>query len=357
MNNLFNTPHAKSRGRVVDPTFKYISATVINNMRLVKKRVYSSARYVSPNHLLYRILIGLSVNKGMSFSEMYNSVTDLMYEVGNSCSLTSALSVGKVHKNVFMDGCSEVIFIHNDDFTMRPWYELEPVKFHYHCETNLNCVRGGNKNKEGIAIISINMPMLAWMYAQWAIIARKLGSSETTYNFIAKYVLTGMLPSYTNISYFNQVYYSALGVEFKQQFKHPEMALADASNAVDKNIAFTLQQLTKGYGSIDSVLYGTQLPFAESALELYNGPKVPLTRQITWIIDIYRLPLIHYGLVMSNRSGHNKDSGKLTTFERDLGQTLNTRVLERLHSQFSTYILEHFLRPVYDEVRIALGKA
>lgn len=357
MNSLFNTPQAKSRGRVVDPTFKYISGAVINNMRLVKKRVYSSARYVRPNHLLYRILVGLSINKGMSFSEMSISISDLMYQVANSCSMTSALSVGKVHKNVFMDGCSEVIFIHNDEFEMKPWYELDPIKFYYHCETNLNCVRGGSKNKEGVAIIGINMPMLGWMYAQWARMAKKLGSAETTYNFIAKYVLTNALPSYINISYFNRMYYSAIGVEYNPTAKHPEMALADVSTQVDKHVAFTIENITKGNTSIGRALFGTQLPFAESALELYNGPKVPLTRQITWVMDIYRLPLIHYGLVLSNRSGHNTDNGKLTTFERELGQTINTRVLERLHTQFSTYILEHFLRPVHEEVKIALGKA
>lgn len=356
MNNLFNTPTVRNRRRSFDPTFKYISDTVRNNLNLVKRRIYQSARYVRPDHVLYRLLVGLSINRQLTLAELTNAVSDVMYQVGNSCGLSSAVNTGTVHRNMFMDGCSEVVFIHNDDFDIEPWYKLEPVKFYYHCETNINAVRGGGLNKEGIAIIGINVPMLAYMYVKWAAVVEQLGSTENTYNFLAKYVLTNALPSYINISYFNRYFFTELGRDVSTDPRNPEMALGDVTNQSKKQIARTLEDIAKGYSSIGSVLYSTQIPLGDSALDLYDAPKLPYTRQITWVVDVYRLPYILYGLLISNRSGHNQDSGVLTTLGRDLDQMLNTKILQRLHAQFSTYILEHFLGPLQSEIKTALGK-
>lgn len=356
MNNLFNTPTVRNRRRVIDPSFKYITGTVRNNLLLAKKRIYNSARYVKPNHVLYRLLVGLGINSHLTRVELTNAVSDVMYQVANACGLSSAVNTGSIHRNMFMDGCSEVIFIHNDDFEVKPWHKLEPVKFYYHCETNINMVRGGRLAKEGIAIIGVNVPMLAYMYTQWAKIAKQLGSTENTYNFLAKYVLTNALPSYINISYFNRYFFTTLGKEVPADLKNPEMSLADISGYAIKQINNTLENLPKGYSSIGSVLFSTQIPLGESVLDLYNAPRLPYTRQITWIVDVYRLPYVLYGLLISNRSGHNQDTGTLTTLERDLDQMLNTKILQRLHVQFSTYILEQLLSPLQDQVKIALGK-
>ena len=348
--DLINRSLAESRSRIIDPTFKYIEETVKNNMMLIRKRIHGSARYVKPNHLLYRLLSQLAVNTRMDRSELYYACSDIMYQIANAMGLTSATSVGKVHRNVFMDGCSEIIFIHNTEFEYKAWHQLEPVKFHYHCETNMNGLRGGLGNSETVAIISINVPMLGWMYKEWAAAVKRVGSKENTYNFIAKYVLCNSLYSYFNVSYFNRIYYRLTGQPFDPDKKNGELALNNYDAYADKADLHLLEVLSRGKTSMEEVFFQTQVPFADTLLDMYDAPVVAKTRQVLWCITAYRLPFLHYGLLAQQTGGYLGDSGKLSTLKRQINQQLDVSIIRKNDTPFAKYLLDHWINPIKEIV-------
>lgn len=344
--DLINRALAESRGRVIDPTFKYIEDTVKNNMVAIRKRIHNSARYVKPDHLLYKLLVQLAVNGRMGRSELYFACTDVMYQIAASLGLTSAVGIGKIHRNVFMDGCSEVIFIHNTEFEYKAWHELRPITFHYHCETNMNGLRGGMLNKDNIAIISINVPMLGWMYKEWAAVVKRIGSSESTYNFIAKYVLCNALYSYFDVSYFNRIYYRLAGKPFEADKKNGELALNNYDTYADKADIRLIEVLSKGRTNMEQVFFQTQLPFSNSVLDQWEAPAVAKTRQVLWAIMAYRLPYIHYGLLAQQLGGYIGDSGKLSTLKRQLGQQLDVNLIRKADTPFAKYLINQWLVPI-----------
>ncbi len=342
----FNKQHFERTGRTLDPTFKYIESTVKNNMDLIRTRIHKSGRYVRPDHLLYKIITLLAINTSLPKTVILNAASDAMYGIASSLGLTSAVSIGRIHNKVLMDGCSEIVFIHNDEFEEKPWHQLEPIQFKYHCETNMNGLRGGLQNTETVAIISINIPMLVWMYCGWVSAVKRVGATENTYNFIAKYVLCNSLYSYFNISYFNRIYYRLKGIPFDVDKKNGELSLVSYEQWADKADLHLIEHLSNGRRTIEDVLWQTQFPFVNSGLDLLETPVVAKTKQILWILAVYQLPFIHYGLLGCQLGGHLGNTGALSTLKRQLGQQLDVSIIRKNDTPFTKYLVSQWLEPI-----------
>lgn len=353
MNVLLYRPIAVQRGRSLDPSFKYIRDTVNKNYFRRRARVIASADTVSPNHLLVRILQSLGLNRRLTLDELHYAMTERMYQLANAMNITSATNYGTTHTNVMLDGAQEIIVFHNTEFEPSAWESMCPVKFLYHCETNLDTRLGGNKTTDTLAFISINIPMLAYQYIMWAKAVRRAESTENTLNFVAKYVMYNAVQSYMNISYFNRIYNELAG---KPEIKYPpfrEIPLANIDGYVAKNIKFNLAKFGGGARAISQYLYQIQLPFADSGFDLTEEPDLVKNRQCMWAMDMFQLPFIHFGLLAAKMTESSIDSGKLSTWWRHHEQMRDTRVLERLPTQFSTYIYRTFEENIYQLIEEA----
>lgn len=353
MNVLLNRPLAVQRGRSIDPSFKYIRDTVNKNLFRRRARVIASSDFVKPNHFLVRILQSLGLNRRMSLDELHYAMTERMYQLSNAMNVTSGTNYGTTHKNVLLDGAQEVIVFHNTEFEPGPWEHLAPVKFLYHCETNLDTCLGGNKSTDTIAVIAINVPMLAYQYIMWAKAVRRSESSENTLNFVAKYAMFNAIQSYMNISYFNRIYRQLAGLPEIKYAPFREFPLANVDGKIADNVGYVINRMGSGARAISQYLYQIQLPFADSAFELTTEPDLVKTRQCQWAMDIFQLPFIHLGLLAAKLTDSSIDSGKLSTWVRHHEQMKDTRVLEKLPTQFSTYIYRTFEENIYQLIEEA----
>ena len=351
MQQLLNAALAERRGRVIDPTFIYIRDLVNKNMDRVLTRNYASSKFVRPEHLLIKLLFGLGINRTMSYEELLYSTTDRMYSIANSMGLTAATSVGKSHSKVTLDAGEEFVLLYSEDFEPTDnWNKLQPVKFLYHNQTNINCRVGGENDEDAFAIIAVNVPMLAYQYVRWVQYVKNNKLSENVYQFMAKYPLMNAVYSYMDISLFNLYYYRLVGEIIPDEHKHPELSLTDVHSPLTKSNLNILNKITIASHTVTDVLWNTPLFFSDTALQLLKDVPTANTRQCRWLLFCYKLPYIRYGLVASASSGAPLDSGKISSLKRELDNLKNTSVLSQLPTQSSLHIIGNILDPLYETI-------
>ena len=340
---------AQTKGKVIDPTFIYIKSAVNKNLLRVRDRVWSSAKFVPHEHLLAKILLSLGLRNGMLFDELRYEMTDRMYQLSNTLGITSATNYGHGHQDVLLQGDLEIILFTAEPFTpSKDWQNLQPIKFLYHEHTNLNCQLGVPDSGDAVAYLTINLPMLAYQYLEWAKWAALNGVTETTYSFIRKYPMFNSLYSYIDISLFNRHYYRLSGTPIPDDLPYREIPLVSVEHLLQKSNLYILDLLLKQHRTVAQSLYFTPTVWSEHSLALTIKPRVVKTRQSQWVLDYFRLPYIHYGILVSGESGHQLDTGVLSTLRRELTAIANIQSIQRLPGQSSQHIIGKHFTPLLE---------
>ena len=337
---------AQSKGKGVNPTYIYIRSIVKNNILRVRERVWNSTRFVPHQHLLVKLLQGIGLHRKMTLDELRYYVTDRMYSLANALGLTSSTSYGTTHTGVLFKNTQEVIIVTNEAFEPGERESLTPIRVLYHEETNLNYQFGNIDPNDGLAYISINVPMLAYQYIQWSEWVTAHNGDENIYNFVYKYPMFNALYSYMDISFFNRFFYPLVGRGIDPETPYRETSLSDIAHLMSNVMQTYRTMINGGHRSISHVLYYTPLLFADSVIDLTTPPKLVKTRQVQWALDYYRLPYILYGILSSRASGYRVDSGKLTTLKRELMALSYTNSLNRLPKQTGLHIIERYFNPL-----------
>lgn len=344
--DILHPEHAQTKGRVIDPSFIYITNTVNKNLTRVRDRLWQSAKFVPHEHLLVKLLFGLGLTRSLSVDELSYLCTDRMYHLANSLNLTAATNYGKAHFNVTLRGDAEIILLTNEDYAPAPWQQLQPIKFLYHGHTNLNFQLGTNVPSDVPAYITINMAMLAYQYIEWSKWVRMNNVAEDVYQYLFKYALYNSIESYMDISLFNRHYFKLTGTPIPPDEVYREIPLPNLDNIIQRSNQQINQALMAGHRAIAQILRYTPCFFQSDALALTHKPKIVPTRQCTWVTDYFRLPYLHYGLLVGDIAGYRLDSGRLSTLQRELQALDNTRSLERLPKQISSHIIAQHFDPI-----------
>lgn len=340
---------AQNKGKVIDPTFIYIQNTVNKNLLRVRDRVWASAKFVPHDHLLAKILLSLGLNRSMVFDEVFYEMSDRMYQLSNALGITSATNYGHGHQDVLLTGDLEILLFTAERFDPKtPWQALRPIRFLYHEHTNINYQLGAPDSTDAVAYITINLPMLAWQYLEWAKWRQANAVDENTYEFIRKYPMFNSLYSYLDISLFNRHYYRMTGTPILDDEVYREIPLANIDHLLQKSNLFIIDTLLKQHRTIAQCLYFTPAFFCENSLALTEKPTVVKTRQSQWVLDYFRLPYIHYGLITSSETGYSIDSGVLSTLKREMTAIANTQSIQRLPKQHSLHIIGKHFTPLLE---------
>ena len=339
----------QTKGKVIDPTFIYIKGLVNKNLLRVRDRVWSSAKFVPHEHLLAKILLSLGLNRHMLFDEVFYEMSDRMYQLSNALGITSATNYGRGHTEVLLQGDLEILLFTAERFNPKtPWQDLRPIQFLYHEHTNLNYQLGVPDGGDAVAYITINLPMLAWQYLEWARWRQVNHVDENTYEFIKKYPMFNSLYSYLDISLFNRHYYRLTGVAIPDDPIYREIPLANVEHLLQKSNLYILDTILKQHRTVAQCLYYTPGFFLDNSLQLTIKPQVVKTRQSQWVLEYFRLPYIHYGLLASGESGYTIDSGVLSTLKRELTAIANTQSIQRLPKQHSLHIIGKHFTPLVE---------
>ena len=335
----------RTTSRVVAPTYIYMQELIKKNLSLVYKRIHASADFVKSEHLLVKLLGGLNINRGLSTFDIIYAAADKSYSLARILGATSIESFGDVTSGFFTKDAEEFILFHTEAFSIEPWQTLQPVKFAWHNETNMNC-----KMDSTLAFITINVPMLAHMYVEWDKYCSVNNLFSDIKQFIAKWVLPNALPSYIDISLFNRYHYAMNGIEIPVDSKFRTITLMDYEPFVKRIVDHRVDHLDKGASSIANALYETQLIFRDSAYDLMKPIDLRNTIQCRWFSACSQMPYILYGLDAAYKDNHSMDSGVISTMIREMNALKNSKFLSRLSGSSGLVIMENLFNPLYDKL-------
>lgn len=352
MLEFVNKQLAQSRGRVTDPSFISIARSVNKNHTRIRNRYLNSAHAVGPTHIVRKLLSALRLGNHLSGSELGYHTSGLVNQVAAALDLTSPVSPGKgVVDQIMQGGHTSVLLVSNRFDDTVPWTDLEPIVFNYHTNTNVN-YKLGTDDDGSYGFVTINVHMLAHQLLAWGRWRTSTGADESVRQFISKYPLFNSLKSYMDISLLNRHYYRLNSTPIPQDAVNREFPTPNIEDQLDKSNLKIVSQLLTGGKTAGQTLYSTPSFFKEDALELFYRPQVVRTSAVRWWDYATLLPMIHYGLTVSNQSGYDVNQQVLSNLDREITAFINTRTLSKVPKHLSQHIMEKFIEPTQDLIQL-----
>lgn len=328
MQYFFNTNSPVGQATIVPPSWRHIKDGLTRNYSTVMNYYNNRVMAVRSNHLLIRLLTGL----GVSYShhiERYHQIVEaksLSYSMGFK--LTSSLYRGALFKNVFYgENVTEVLMATDEVFNPYEaydnWKTLKPVKCVYHNRSDLDLLLPNGKTsgtEEGLAVISINIPMLAIQFRAFLEETYKYFLEDNALlspasHFIHMYVLPGMLESQLDIALFNRAYNISIGRPMTQATKQHPFYITDYSVEVDKHYTKIVDYLKTNDKDFKSV-FETLQAFSGNFNEILRLPEIASTRQVAWTEVISRLNCIDFLTSVTQDKGWRRNAASMNMFKR-----------------------------------------
>lgn len=224
MLNLFTSDVTTNYGNMLTPLHNRLVDISQRNMEKALNHWRSNGSSILNTHLVLKLIKEIPVPSGdltqLSLNNVrkyYDEIRDKDYQYGNKFNLTSSTRYGAIAKSQFYDDSVDEIIITNstpfDPQMISNWRDAEPIRVHRHPynvtyygllarKTDL----GGN----GIAVLSVNIPLLALQYLMWLREEAKYKNSngqeyvQPTHMFVAKYPIPNLLKSHNDIAIINR---------------------------------------------------------------------------------------------------------------------------------------------------------
>lgn len=347
MHRLFNARN-DAGGALDNPEFQRVRAGLQHSIAQVVGYRQANTRSMHGSHLLVRLLMNLNISLGYELEFYIARVEAIALNKSIPLKMTSSYHRGEVFEGVFYSkfghrgGLREVIVATTDSFDVRDmeinWRSYQPVKVLSHPLTDLNLtVPDGSVNipGEGVAVITVNIPMLAAQYYLWRKERRHLDeqySARTVEQFLMEVPLPNMLYSHVDIAVVNRMIclYFDMPVAVSRP-RHP-FALVPWDRTLDRVLRMWLDKLIPRRYDFDTMLHRMPVVSADSYHEIIRLPEQSYTRQIQWAMLLAYLPLIAF-MVVQNERIHNPRNQhflnrirlylRVTEYDRTLRQALN----------------------------------
>ncbi len=323
------------RGAISIPGIQFLKRGIDTDLEHTLKYYNTYPTVVPSDHLLVTILNALQLHFELPYDEFVDRVYDESQQLSMAMRLTSPIWRGGIcakstfYNSTVMEIVTTLPYEMNIKAAVEYWYELQPVKVYRHPFTDLSMgIPNGKylyKADNGVAVINVDMPMLALMYRCWyeaeLKVKKSLDAIPTIKSFIAMFVLPNMLYTHFDLAIFNRmdaIQNRAMTDPFKRV--HP-FVLVDYTRFVDAWIKEVLKVFYSSTLSIPMMLTQFPLFFHKDLFTLFRLPDYPQTRQIDWAILVSKINLISFLLDVDDRIGGrwNKDIKNLLVMDlRDL---------------------------------------
>lgn len=341
MQYFFNYSSPVGKSTIVPPNWRFVKDGLNRNLKTVVEYYNSRVMSVKSDHLLVRLLTGLNVSTALHIERYHQVVEAKCLQYSSGFKLTSSISKGALFKGVFF-GHNNLEAIVATDEVFNPyeahanWKTLKPVKCVYHNKSDLDLLLPNGKTQstdEGLAVVSVNIPMLAIQFR---------GFLEETYknfqerndilhpasHFIHMYVLPGMLESQLNIALFNRAFNLVTGRPMSESLKKHPFFISDFGEMVDKVYLEQIKYFQKSSHLFESVLrtFPTATGTFEETLTL---PSVASTRQVVWTEVIARIRAIEFLAKLTPDNGRKNNASEMNSFLRMFRYYSNDKTLRQ----------------------------
>lgn len=322
MYTLFDKPLTQSPPVLRAANWGYVREGLRQNLQKVIHYYRRAPISVQADHFVTRFLQSITLPCSLPTERYYNNVNGL-YALNLSMALgmTSEIFRGRTHDGVFYGpGTTEVLVAHTTDFDPFEaevnWENLAPIRTlrHPRSDLDLKLLDGRASIETGIAVVLVNVPMLAIQYRAWR--KRELYIAETTGDsprnighFVHMYALPNMLRSHLDNALFNRLEKSFTGKTIIPSQKCHSFTLVNWDRKLDQVQQIQLSQLanvTKDWFEALHELPAVSLP---TMSDLMRVPRLAPTQQVTWALDLARLPALDFLTTLGERT-HNVKNGQ-----------------------------------------------
>ena len=363
MYRLFQESPQINKGSVILPEFIYVRGFYLRQLAVLKAYYHEQVRNVPNEHILIKLLFGLNVSFRRDYQNYVDIAGDLAVGLSSQLRMTSSLNHGFAFEKgpFYGSGVTEILIATDSEFDVEDavvnWRDLEPITVLRHPFTDLSLGRPDGQyeasDETGIAVIAINVAMLALQYRRW-VEEEKYASEDTKqtmHQFVSRYPLTNMVASHLDVAVFNRLA-ATLNEEPTQPFKrvHP-FYIPDYTDKVDRVLEKLLDIQRSRRTAFDHMLAAIPLITADTMLDAMRLPQVVPTRQIKWALIVARIPLIKFLVKLNNDTQNPTNKMYLSKLRLALREMRSDRTL---HQGLSRALLEEIETDIGNKIEAYL---
>lgn len=277
----------------------YLSRHIAENIKKTQTYFRDSSVFINSDHILVDLLYGLNVSMNMEPRDYYEEIRRRGFTLAMTLGITSPVYRGRVQPSAFYGrNCVEILIATDETFdpdhAYENWKELEAVRPLVHPFTSMDLPLPysiDSSSEFGIAVIAINIPMLAMQYKGFVDAQAANQDIDGVTSFLARYVWPNMLSQHLDQAWFNRLNARL----FKQPIK----------THLGKKLPFALLELERYFMSCEKAVldnlsllvkptFEAQLKTipslnADNFYETLILPDIATTNQVTWALDCARL--------------------------------------------------------------------
>lgn len=327
MYRLFNDAHPNTVGSKLYPRFDYeASVTQRSVQRLIEYRMQTTG-YVDSDHILAKLLHTLKVPYTGDDLRFAEGIKQLQNGLSGGFGLTSYAFRGKAHQGtLFNRATQELLVLINNDIPrdMRTiWETVEPIRVlsSPRSDLSIETLDGtGREDEVGVAVIAIDLPLLALQYEYWKQSAyagvehRHRGAPHFLYQF----PLTHALKSALDVSIINRLHRTILGYPVSEYRRQLPFAVTHNHAGIDYGLEQVIGRLSTKDMSFEDMLRNIPGVFKPSALEVVQLKRLPYTQQVIWALMIARIDVVSLLLFADYKTQSARNRDAITEIKRDL---------------------------------------
>lgn len=307
MHSLLRINESIEQGLPSFPMWELLRRGLALNLDNVTNYYHRFAGRVNGSHFLVKLISSLNVSLTQSLDRFYAGIDSRALNVSQSLMMTSSISTGRLFEGVFYgDGVKEILIAHDESFDFfkasKNWRDLCPIKVLIHPKSDLamNIPDGStNSSEEGIAVIAINIPMLALQYREYQIyedsVALSRGDSPRgLMHYIYSYALTNMMYSHLDIAIFNRLYNLLIGAPLGISNKKHSFYIQDYSDKLTDLQLLQIRMLERNPRRFDAMLKMIPLVTESDLSTLAKLPEMVPTRPVVWALILSRLQFLSF---------------------------------------------------------------
>jgi len=325
MYQLFNRVNSFDNSPFQFAKMSYLRSRIDENYRsLIALRDGSTGRLDS-SHLLMTILISLSVKFNGDLIDYMSRVEIQAKSICSSLGITSSFSKGRLFtESVFYPGCPEIIlYARNTKWTAmdlwRDWRSVTPIEILNHPITSTKVVELAVKNEmaiehEDLAVISIDIPLLAAQWKMWQ--AAYPGHSMEEY--LTTVPLAGAIKSHLNVAMFNRVQ-AMLGIRKTSNVQtNLNFSQTPTDDHADEIVRDVIEKISGKAMTGNQILSTIPVPYGDNYLDAVALPSMTPTFQVTWALIAQKMEPAAMVLEFGNRFGFDRLLKEVTVIKRTL---------------------------------------
>lgn len=349
MYTLFDSIPTTGRGAIKFPEFLYVKGEIRRQQAEIVGHYHDNVKSVDSSHFLVKMLDTLNVSLSREAQNYVDVVSDQVPRIASAFQFSSPTSQGKVHNPGYLYGkhCNEIYVLTEEYFDLslahEHWRELTPIRVLRHDYSDLAMpilTKPYPNSKDSIAVIAINLPMLAFQYKRWFEEERSLrqegenstdvvmaDSARTKGMFVAMYPIPNMVYSHYDIAVFNRLK-AILFEEEVEDVKNPHpFHVTDISRKLDRILDKQSQVLKQRRLPFQDILLSVAMVNSATLHETMALPEMPITRQVKWPLIMARLPIMKFLVRLNDESRNKQNQNYINRIRISLKQIRNDRIL------------------------------